>query len=113
MFHWASSLDRRACLGQFSRRLPRGEGALQEVEPFVELLELLPKPMSSRVVRGHRAPTLYSLRERRGDRTQDPDEYPAGGDEATKVDYREFVHGSPLPCRCCCPTKCESAARDL
>jgi len=56
-------------LWQFTRRLACGERALQEVDPFVELLELLSKLGNSRVVGGNRTPALYSLRERRGDWT--------------------------------------------
>jgi hypothetical protein len=64
-----ASLDWRVRLGQLTRRLPCGERALQEVDPLVELLELLSKLRNSRVVRGDRTSTLYSPRERRGNRT--------------------------------------------
>ena len=89
-----SSLHRCSSLGQFRRRLPRGESALHEVDSFVELLEILSKVMDSRVVGDDRTPAFYSLRERRGNRTEDSDEYPAGDGKATKVNYAEFVHDS-------------------
>lgn len=90
----SSSLNRCVRLGQLRRRLPRGEGALQEIDPFVEFLELLPELMNSTVVSdGGPTPPLDSPRERRGDRTQHPDDHPAGGDKATEVNDREFVHG--------------------
>jgi hypothetical protein len=76
--------------------LPCGKGTLQEIDPFLELLELVSELRNIRVGRGGDwGPTLYSLRQRASDRTQDLDEDPADGDKATKVKDCEVVHDSP------------------
>ena len=84
--------NRCARLRQFGRRLPRGQGPLQEVDPFVELLELLSELMSD-WVGGDRTTALDPLRERHGDRPQDSDEYPAGSHKPAKVNQSEVMHG--------------------
>jgi hypothetical protein len=83
--------------GLLSRRRPCDEGTLQEVYPLVEFLEFFAKLMNRRVVGGDPTRTLDSPRERRGDRTKDPDEHPAGGDQPTKINQCELVHGCPPP----------------
>lgn len=85
-------LDRRSLLRQFNRRLSCGDGPLQKIDPFVELIELSAQLLNRGIVHDSRGSALDALGECPGDRTQDPDEYQADGDNPGKVNYCEFVH---------------------
>ena len=82
-------------LGQLHPGVTRGDGPLQEIDPFVQLLELRLDLMDRRVVdEAGWTSTLDALRERARDGPEDPDEHPAGREQAAEVYEREIVHGS-------------------
>ena len=91
-----SSLDRSSYRRQFGRWFSRSEGSLQEIHPFLELLELRLELSNTGVGGGSDgSPTPDAFGERARDWTEDPDEDPAEEGKPTKVNECEVVHDAP------------------